>query len=174
MNGLRELIVAKDNPTTFIQSARTAVAAVVSLLVASLFRLPEPYWAAITTLIVMQSSLGAALPVSVQRFAGTAVGATLGALIGSLQGNAGGFPGKVASFGAGVFALGMLGAAVRAERGAYRYAGITLAIVMLFPRPENPWIIAVHRFCEVSIGIAVGLALTALWPERRSGLKTVE
>src|SRR5882757_7898787 len=50
-------------------SARTAVAAMVSLLVARLFTLPEAYWSAITTLIVMQSSLGAALGISVRRFA---------------------------------------------------------------------------------------------------------
>jgi len=27
--------------------------------------------------------------------------------------------------------------------------------------------VAVHRFIEVSIGIAVGLIVTVLWPERR-------
>jgi len=29
-----------------------------------------------------------------------------------------------------------------------------------------PWLIAVHRFVEVSLGIAVALALTYLWPRR--------
>ncbi len=43
------------------QSARTGTAAVVSLLVARLFRLPEFYWAAITTLVILQSTLGASL-----------------------------------------------------------------------------------------------------------------
>ena len=62
-------------------SARTAVAAMVSLLVARLFTLPEAYWSAITTLIVMQSSLGAALGTSIRRFAGTALGAAMGALL---------------------------------------------------------------------------------------------
>src|SRR5580700_11325590 len=57
-----------------VNSARTAAAAVVSLLVARLFRLPEAYWAPITTLVIMQSTLGAALPISAQRLAGTAVG----------------------------------------------------------------------------------------------------
>jgi uncharacterized membrane protein YccC len=42
-------------------SARTATACVASLLVARLFRLPESYWAAVTTLVTTQSSLGAAL-----------------------------------------------------------------------------------------------------------------
>ena len=52
---LRELIIAKENPSSVTHSARTGVAAVVSLLIARLFRIPEAYWAAITTLIVMQS-----------------------------------------------------------------------------------------------------------------------
>jgi len=43
---------------------RTAVAALASVLVARLFRLPEVYWAPITTLVITQSSLGAALAVS--------------------------------------------------------------------------------------------------------------
>src|SRR5262249_41059527 len=60
-------------------SARTAVAAIASLLTARLSRLPESYWAAITTLIVMQSALDTSLPIAGRRFAGTALGAGLGA-----------------------------------------------------------------------------------------------
>jgi uncharacterized membrane protein YccC len=58
--------------------ARTAVAAMISYAVARVFRLREAYWAAVTTLIVMQSDLEAALTVSVRRFTGTALGACLG------------------------------------------------------------------------------------------------
>ncbi|MGA3028179.1 MAG: hypothetical protein ABSF98_25810 [Bryobacteraceae bacterium] len=47
---------------------------------------------------------------------------------------------------------------------AYRFAGITLAIVLLIGRPGAAWLIAAHRFIEVSIGIAVGLAFAAVWP----------
>ena len=41
-----------------VHSARTAMAAVASLLVARLFGLPATYWAPITTLVITQSSLG--------------------------------------------------------------------------------------------------------------------
>jgi uncharacterized membrane protein YccC len=60
--------------------------------------------------------------------------------------------------------LGLI-CALMLGRNAFRYAGITLAIVMLVARPEPAWMIAIHRFLEISVGIAVGLLLTAVWPE---------
>jgi uncharacterized membrane protein YccC len=163
---LWQLIIAKENPSTLKHSLRTAIAAVVSLLVARLFRLPETYWAAISTLIVMQSNLGAALPISAQRFIGTAVGAIFGGFVGTY------FPANVAAFGVAVFAIGVVCAALKVERAAYRYASITLAIVMLVPRVANEWVVAVHRFFEVSIGIVVGLVLSAVWSEQTDGPAT--
>jgi uncharacterized membrane protein YccC len=38
-----------------LHSARTALATVASLLVARLFRLPEAYWAPITTIVILLS-----------------------------------------------------------------------------------------------------------------------
>jgi uncharacterized membrane protein YccC len=61
--------------------------------------------------------------------------------------------------------LGLICALLHIERNAYRYAGVTLAIVMLIARAQPVWMIAIHRFLEISIGIAVGLAITAVWPE---------
>jgi len=143
-----------------VHSLRTAVAAVASVLVARLFRLPETYWAAITTLVITQSSLGAALAVSWQRFVGTALGAAVGAIVASYFGP------HVLVFAASVFILGLLCALVRSDHSAYRFGGVALAIVLLIPRTGPPWRIAFHRFAEVSIGIAVALIMTVVWPER--------
>src|SRR5258708_28909039 len=158
--------MAKENPQTLTNSARNAVAVIVSLLVAGLFPLPETYWPAISTLIVMQSNLGEALPISAQRFVGTALGAIFGGFVGMY------FPGNVAAFGVAVFAIGLLCAALKMDRGAYSHAGFTLAIVMLVPRSGNEWVIAMHRFFEVSIGVIWGLGLSAAWPERTRGPPT--
>ncbi len=159
---LTSWIVAKESPVSLLHAARTAVAALVAILVARLLRLPEDYWAAITTLIVMQSTLGAALPISVQRFLGTALGAMVGVLVASYV------PGNVFVFAVTVFLIGLLCAALRLDRNAYRFAGVTLTIIMLIGRDQAPRAIAVHRFLEVSVGIVVGLVLTALWPELRA------
>ncbi|MGH9775791.1 MAG: FUSC family protein [Candidatus Acidiferrales bacterium] len=143
-----------------MHSARTAVAAVASVLAARLFRLPETYWAAITTLVITQSSLGAALTVSWQRFVGTVLGAVVGAILAAR------FNPHLLVFGMGVFILGLLSALVRADRSAFRFAGVALAIVLLVPRTGPAWQIAFHRFAEVSIGIAVALILAFVWPEK--------
>lgn len=145
-----------------VNSARTAVAALVSVLVARLFRLPEAYWAPVTTLVIAQSSLGAAFAVSWQRFVGTALGAAVGAIAARYFG-----PNLVA-FGAGVFLLGLLCAVAHSDRSAYRFGGVTLAIVVLIPRAAPPWQVAAHRFSEVSIGIAVALLLAWVWPEKEA------
>lgn len=141
-------------------SARTAVAAAASMLMARLLRLPQVYWAPITTLVITQSSFGSALAVSWHRFIGTAIGAAVGAILASY------FRPHTLVFGASVFLLGLFCSGVRADRSAYRFGGVTLTIVLLVPRTEPAWRIAFHRFAEVSIGIAVALAMTVVWPER--------
>jgi uncharacterized membrane protein YccC len=143
-----------------VHSVRTAVAAVASVLTARLFHLSETYWAAITTMVVMQSSLGAALTDSWQRFVGTAFGSLVGAIAATY------FEPQALVLGVSVFILGLVCTAIKADRSAYRFGGIALAIVLLVPRTGPARQIAFHRFTEVSIGIVVALALTLLWPER--------
>ena len=70
----------------------------------------------------------------------------------------------VIGFGAAIFVLGLICAAFHFDQSAYRFAGITLTIVMLVTRGQSPGIIAAHRFVEVSLGIVVALTLTYLWP----------
>lgn len=143
-----------------LDSARTAVAAVVSLLVARLYGLPETFWAPITTMVITQSSLGAAFAASWQRFAGTALGAAAGAIAVIYLGP------QLLVFAACVFILGLLCGVTRLDRIAYRFGGITLAVVFLVPHAGPSWRIAFHRFVEVSIGIGVALVMTWVWPER--------
>ena len=88
-----------------------------------------------------------------------AFGALVGAIVASRVGP------NVFVFGICVLLLGPLCALLRSDRSAYRFGGVTLAIVMLLPRSNPAWQIAFHRFAEVSIGIGVALGLIVLWPE---------
>jgi len=144
-----------------IDAARTTVATVASMLFARLFDLPEAYWAGIATIIVMQSTLGTAWTISKERMIGTAFGAAMGALLSTYAGQ------NVAAFAAGVFAMGVPSAFLGVGQGAFRYAGITLIIVMMIPHTNSAWMVALHRFIEITVGIAVGLLVTAIWPERQ-------
>jgi len=151
----------QENLPSVVHSIRTAIAATLSLAAARLFGLPEAYWAAIATLVVMQSTLDATLLISIERIAATALGAVTGAVVARY------FTGNLLLFAATVFVLGLVCAAFRMEKSAYRYASVTLAIIVLIPRSNPAYIVAVHRFVEVSVGILVALAVTAVWPEHQ-------
>ena len=144
-----------------VSSTRTAIAATASFLIARLAELPEAYWAPIITLVVMQSTLKATLQISGERFVGTVLGALAGGLLARW------FPQAWWLFAVGVFSLGVICACLRLQN-SYRFAGITLAIVILIPHSAAPWIVALHRSIEVTIGIVVGLAMTAIWREPAS------
>ena len=150
----------KENLPSIRHSVRTALAATASVIVARLVQMPEAYWAAIATLVVMQSTLGATLTLSVARIVATAVGASVGALESNY------FGANLAAFMLAIFFIGVLSFGFRLERTAYRYASVTLTIIVLIPRANPAWIVGLHRFIEVSVGIIVALAVAAFWPER--------
>jgi len=129
---------------TFQQSVRAAVGGMLSLLAARAFVLPEAYWAAITTIVIMQSTLAATLTASGERLAGSVLGAAMGALLATH------FESNVYVFGAGLFVTGIICAMANLDRTANRFAGITLAIVLLIPRLGNPWVVGMHRRFHVS------------------------
>src|SRR5438270_8160403 len=151
----------EKNLPSIMHAIRTAVAATASVLIARLAGMPEAYWAAIATLVVMQSTLGATLTLSIARIVATAVGASVGALEANY------FGANLVAFAVAIFLVGLLSIASRLEKTAYHYASITLTIIVLIPRSESRWATALHRFIEVSVGILVALALVALWPERK-------
>jgi uncharacterized membrane protein YgaE (UPF0421/DUF939 family) len=144
------------NRVSVLDSVRTTFAAVAALLLARLLKMPESYWAPISTIVIIQSTIPP-LMLGWQRFVGTALGAVLGAALATFF-----------SPSAWVYALGILLCGVFAwllhVEGAYRFAGITLSIIFLIPHTRAPWIVGWHRFLEVSLGIAVALAVTMFWP----------
>jgi uncharacterized membrane protein YgaE (UPF0421/DUF939 family) len=144
--------------TTLLDAARTTVAAVLAMLLARLLRLPEFYWAPISAIVIIQSTIDPRI-IAWQRFAGTALGAALGALIATV------FPASPSNawvYGGAIFLCGVICVLLR-FRGAYRFAAITLSIILLIVHTRVATIVAWHRFVEVSLGIGVALAIALLW-----------
>ncbi len=149
--------VSEINLDIFIDSLRTAVATLISLFLARLLKLPEYYWAPISTIVIMQSSIHP-LQGAWQRFVGTALGAVLGAVFATLIGR------TSLIYAIGVFLCGILAAVFRSW-SAYRITAITFTLVVLISR-GTAWVFAVHRFLEVSLGIAVALVATLVWQRK--------
>jgi uncharacterized membrane protein YgaE (UPF0421/DUF939 family) len=70
-------------------------------------------------------------------------------------------------YGLGILLCGVVAWLLRVG-GAYKFAAITLSIVLLIPQSRAPWISAWHRFLEVSLGIAVALVVMTVWPQRKT------
>src|SRR4029077_2122543 len=151
----------RENLPSARHAARTALGATASLLIARLIGMPEAYWSAITTIVVMQSNLGATLTLSIERIVAGALGASLGAIESTYFGR------NIVAFGLAIFLLGLISRLFQMEKTGYRYAGVTLAIVVLIPRTSPPWYIATHRFIKVSVGILIALGFAAIWLEER-------
>lgn len=143
-----------------LDTARTTLAAVLAMLLARMLKLPEFYWAPISTIVIIQSTIPPRT-LAWQRFVGTAMGAILGVALATF------LPKNSLVYAFGIILCGLIAFSFRIG-GAYRFAAITLSIVLLIPRSRAPWIVGWHRFLEVSLGVAVALVMTTLWPIKRS------
>jgi len=151
----------EENLPSVGHAVRTAVAATLSVLLARLVGLPEAYWAAIATVVVMQSPVGDTVPLAIERIVASALGASIGAIESTYFGP------NLFVFALAMLLLGLISFVLRLEKVGYSYACITLAIIVMIPRAETPWIAAAHRFAEVSLGILVALAVVGVWREER-------
>ena len=138
----------------FIREAfKASLAGSLSLALAGFFQLPEPYWAAVSAIIVVQSDLSAAIKASLNRLVGTVIGAFVGACAYSLLGP------TLWSFALAVLCASLI-CALFGRWETYRFSGVTVAIVMLVAHHGTPWVVAFHRFLEVSFGIVVAFLVT--------------
>jgi len=133
----------------------TAAAAMLSLSSAKLLGLAEYYWAPISAIIVMQSTLGQSWDTSKQRLIGTVIGALFAGAFNYV------FPEvNTLNFGLGIFIMGMICYAMRLTVSAYRLGGVTFTIILLMHHSEVAWRIGFDRFVEVSLGICAALLVS--------------
>lgn len=149
-------------------TARTVLAACLSLLVAETLGLPQSYWAVVTALLVVQVSLGGTIAAGMDRIAGTVAGAGAGVLAALLGQLAGANPTIVAL--PVIAPLALLGAV----RPNFRLAPVTAVIVLLASSTDVPPLLsAVHRVVEIALGTAIGIAVSLFFlPSRARRIST--
>jgi uncharacterized membrane protein YccC len=118
------------------------------------FALPEGYWAVISAVVVMQSSLGGTLGASLDRLMATVAGATVGAACVFLRGFV-----PLPEIVVLILAVGPT-ALLAALRPSFRLAPITAVIVLVGASPGAGLLTAFHRVMEIALGCIIG-ALTA-------------
>src|SRR5271167_2871583 len=112
-------ILSGMNRDSILDSVRTTLAAVAAMLLARLLKLPEYYWAPISTIVVVQSTISPRT-LGGQRFVGTALGAVLGAAFATFS-----HPSAlVYVYALGIVLCGLVAWLFRVGQ-AYRFAAIT-------------------------------------------------
>lgn len=149
-------------------SMRTVVAGALTFALAHLLQLPQGYWAVLTSVIVMQASVGGSLKATIDRLIGTVGGAAFGAVVATLVPHTE----PVALGVALAIVLGPLGL-LAALYPSFRIAPVTAIIVLLGTGTTHlaPFVSALDRVLEISLGSLVGLGVSLLvLPARAHGL----
>ena len=153
------------NPVTFFgqhlaelrHALRVVTAVIAAFVVVKISGLPQGWWAVITALLVVQTSVGGSLKAALDRLWGTLAGALYGAAVAIT------IP-HITDVGLGIaIAAAILPLAyLAAVNPIFRVAPVTALIVMLpiYGHAANPFVSAVDRVIEIVIGNIVALAVT--------------
>ena len=136
-------------------SARAALAAILSILIAGYFGL-DPRQALITSILVIDLSPRETRRQALPRFGGTLLGGLLGVVLSTL------LPSNALTIGLGVLTAMFASQMVRLGKAA-RLAGFICGIILLH-ETAAPWTYAYHRLLETTLGIVMA-TLTSFLPK---------
>jgi uncharacterized membrane protein YccC len=164
--------VKLGNPLTFFRqhiaelrhALRVVIAVVAAFAVVKLLGLPQGWWAVITALLVVQTSVGGSLKAALDRLWGTIAGALYGALVAIIIPHTSDL-GLAVAIAAAILPLAWLAAV----NTIFRVAPVTALIVLLpiYGHAASPLVSALDRVLEIVIGNIVALAVTfAILPTR--------
>jgi uncharacterized membrane protein YccC len=157
----------RAHPAELRHALRVGVAVAAAYGVIKLLGLPQGWWAVITALLVVQTSIGGSFKAALDRLWGTIAGAIYGALVAIVIPHTTDW-GLAAAIILAILPLAYL-AAVNI---AFRVAPVTALIVLLpiYGHAGNPLISAADRIIEIIIGNVVALAVTlVILPARAHG-----
>jgi uncharacterized membrane protein YccC len=150
------LVFFRQHVAELRHALRVVTAVITAFLAVRLLGLPQGWWAVITALLVVQTSVGGSLKAALDRLWGTIAGAVYGAIVAII------IP-HVTDVGLGVaIAVAILPLAyLAAINPMFRVAPVTALIVMLpiYGYAGNPLASAFDRVIEITIGNIVALAI---------------
>ena len=149
----------------FKHSLKTALAAVIAIILAMWFRWEKPYWSGITVLVVMLPYIGASLEKSLLRLAGTWAGALAGVLV-TVAFVQSPLPFTIALAFLILFFIYL-------SRSNYAVVmGVGTMVIIVFAGLEDPsriWEIGCYRCTEITLGVVVALFVNlSIWPRKAS------
>lgn len=142
---------------------RVSAAVAAAFAMGELFHLPQAYWAVFTAVIVVQTSIGGTITASLERLAGTVVGALIGGAAAYVRAN------TIVGEGLTLSAAIAVAAFAAAVRPSLRAAPVTAAIVLVggVTARMDPLVAAAWRVIEICLGSLVGVAATLfIFPAR--------
>ncbi|MCS0500886.1 FUSC family protein [Ancylobacter mangrovi] len=146
------------------QAFATASGVLVAVYIALWMGLAEPYWAALSVMIIANTDRDALFTKGVLRVTGTLIGVTLGYFVGQWME---GLPVQQAVLVTASAALGTYGRQRSAYGYAWFYGALTFMLVMLYTmvQPQDLYDFAFDRCYEIMIGVVCGtLSNWALGP----------
>lgn len=154
-----------------VQALRMTASSLAAFGLASVFGLPQGFWAVITALIVNQANIGGSLKAAFDRFVGSVCGAVYGGAVAFAIPHGGGLMRAVA-LAVAVAPLSVLAA----SSAGFRVAPITAIIVLLGTAGATlgPLGFALDRILEVGLGCAVGLLASVLVVPARASRAVLE
>ena len=115
--------------------------------------LRETYWAPIAAVVVLHSRREATRKAAMERFVGTIIGSLIG------WGCAAWWHQNIVMYGLAILVAVGICYLMRLEN-ASRLCAVAVTVITIIPRPEPAYLVAFHRFVEVSYGVGCALAYT--------------
>ena len=151
------LAVLRGHPAEWRHALRVGIAVAAAFAVIRIAGLPQGWWAVITALLVVQTSVGGSLKAALDRLWGTLAGAIYGALVAIAIPHT-----SDLGLGIAIVAAILPLAWLAAVNAAFRVAPVTALIVLLpiYGHAGNPVLSAADRVFEIIVGNIVALIVT--------------
>ncbi|QNT78240.1 FUSC family protein [Entomobacter blattae] len=136
------------------QGVRIVFSVLMSQVIARSIGLHEPYWALMTAIVVTQIRISQTFSTALDQLVGTAIGAMAGILATTLT--LYGMLGKWEAFWLLLVPL----AGLSAIKPSMRLAGVTLAVVFLFPSVGSPFSRPMDRVMAILVGVMSSMVVS--------------